>query len=536
MADRNIVHYIEAEDQNVDAVPEQGYFTRLIDIIITNLEEYASNNNADKDFDPNRYNTSSSSPNDQSDVPPKNEYTQLGGIDNIKDAAKKKEFQNMRTELQKAKSSILTEKNRFLTADDANVIIKYIEYLMNAIVGAKSMVQDVQCQYPRDTTIFPLAAPTILAGKDQIVFTDADVSANMATNTISIPNTVNVVYVTGIGNEDCAITVTDPSGGAHGVTWFDSDAPGDEDGKGTYVYVDAGAEYSLTLAAKDGRPIVGRGVNITWSQDINYGHVPTVADSDENSGVISLAAGSKTVAIPSNGTTTVSISPVQNCVRMKIHYEGEHLNMYTTIDDQRVNIVSNYDGDFPAVILPGITELPVYESVMAVRYGDTYQIVIEGDAGEDVVFSWSAEVNFEPYDVVLGSDYAAEEAQVCSNTDISCPNRVLMNGYKDEYFKDSPGYVYVCSNPVRQEVVSIPDSSAFSISRVSKDQIVYASKWTLNSQYLRQISQKLDEEAGNYDPNGYCGLTCQVRCQSSCELACQHCYGGTCHDQACGSW
>ena len=93
MADRNIVHYIEAEDQNVDAVPEQGYFTRLIDIIITNLEEYASNNNADKDFDPNRYNTSSSSPNDQSDLPPKNDYTQLGGIDNIKDAAKKKEFQ-----------------------------------------------------------------------------------------------------------------------------------------------------------------------------------------------------------------------------------------------------------------------------------------------------------------------------------------------------------------------------------------------------------------------------------------------------------
>lgn len=33
-----------------------------------------------------------------------------------------------------------------------------------------------------------------------------------------------------------------------------------------------------------------------------------------------------------------------------------------------------------------------------------------------------------------------------------------------------------------------------------------------------------------------CMTTCQKSCQSSCQLHCQSCYGGTCHDQTCGTW
>ena len=33
-----------------------------------------------------------------------------------------------------------------------------------------------------------------------------------------------------------------------------------------------------------------------------------------------------------------------------------------------------------------------------------------------------------------------------------------------------------------------------------------------------------------------CQSTCQVSCQSTCQISCQNCYGGTCHDQTCGTW
>ena len=33
-----------------------------------------------------------------------------------------------------------------------------------------------------------------------------------------------------------------------------------------------------------------------------------------------------------------------------------------------------------------------------------------------------------------------------------------------------------------------------------------------------------------------CQTTCQLKCQTTCQVSCQNCYGGTCHDQTCGSW
>lgn len=511
MANRGIVKYIEAENQNVGAVPEKGYFTRLCDILLINLNEYDSIQKNTTNFDPDKYNTSSSHPHDGSDIPPASQHSQLSGIS---DPA-------MEKELNTAKTSIANQPQWQLPADSANVIIKYTEYLMNAIVGATSQVVNVQCTYPKDTTIFPLPMPTIIAGKDQIVYTDEDIGAESVTASVTIPSTVNVVKVTPLGNDSCAITVEDQYGGAGGVTWFDSDK--DEE---VYVYVDSGSSYTLNLKAKDGTGVVGRGVTISYSNDINWGNLPTVADSDEKSGVISIAEGSESFNIGSSGTTTFTYTPKKDVIVAKVTYKGNKLNMYATIDEEKVSI-ANYEKDPLDLLNKGMT---VY---MAVNSSDSYSITAEGDANSSIEISWSPEINFTEYDVLLGSDYGSQEAQVCGNIDISCPNRVFMDGYQDQNSSQMPGYVYVCSNPTRQEIQLVP-SGKFSIDRVSKNQIVYASTWSLISGYLREISSALDGNSDDFNNQGLCSITCMVNCQSRCELACQYCYGGTCHNQHCG--
>lgn len=532
MADRGIVHYIEAENQNVDAVPEQGYFTRIIDIIITNLNEFASLETVTTDFDPNDYNTVSDRPGDGSDIPNPDSHSQLSGIKNVKDKAKKAELQALEDELTQAYEDIENQPQRLIPAESANSIIKGVEYLMNNVVNPSYELADVKCEYPVDTVIFPLTMPTIIAGQDQVVFTDDNVVDGTVTATFTVPSSVNVVKISEIGNASCDIEVKDPYGGAGGIVWYDSTINTED----VYVYVDAGENYTLNLSVKNGsEPIVGRGITISYSNDINWGNLPTIADSDNKSGVISITPGSQTITILSSGTTTFDFTPNTNVQCINIHYEGEKLNMYSEIDGQRVSIISGYTADVPDIILPGITEVPSIDVVVSVKDSEKYTITAEGNANDEIEISWSPEINFKKYDVVLGSDYGTEEVQVCtSGLDLVCPNRVYMDGYQDQNQSESPGFVYVCSNPVRQEMRPV-SSNSFSISRVSKDEIVYASKWTLISQYLREISSTFDEDSDkNFDEDGLCEITCMVKCQSRCEITCQSCYGGTCHNQHCG--
>lgn len=51
-----------------------------------------------------------------------------------------------------------------------------------------------------------------------------------------------------------------------------------------------------------------------------------------------------------------------------------------------------------------------------------------------------------------------------------------------------------------------------------------------------KISNKLNENAGIWTNSGTCALTCQHSCQVSCQISCQSCYGGTCHNQHCGTF
>ena len=116
---------------------------------------------------------------------------------------------------------------------------------------------------------------------------------------------------------------------------------------------------------------------------------------------------------------------------------------------------------------------------------------------------------------------------------------------------------------------NIRDSLNYSSSRVDKNDIVYASDINnivnnmnavadrvgsarisgvtqgayITPQVLMyiynsaiRISNQLNGSASIWTNSGTCALTCQNSCQVSCQVSCQSCYGGTCHNQHCGTF
>jgi len=125
---------------------------------------------------------------------------------------------------------------------------------------------------------------------------------------------------------------------------------------------------------------------------------------------------------------------------------------------------------------------------------------------------------------------------LCGNISIVCPNRVKQYDWKNEGSSDDPGYVWICNNILRQEVIYVSGAlTGAAIPSVAVGGIIYASTFDAISTNLRLISAALDSYIGFWR-DGLCVRTCQVSCQRPCMLSCQSCYGGTCHNQNCGGW
>ena len=133
-----------------------------------------------------------------------------------------------------------------------------------------------------------------------------------------------------------------------------------------------------------------------------------------------------------------------------------------------------------------------------------------------------------------------EAVTLCGNTNIDCPNRSKLYYWKNVASASDPGYVNICNNKYRDQLVYQTSSlGVTAIPYVAKGELIKASTFTAISTNLRLISAVLDTykdwwSGGSGD--GTCARTCQVSCQRACMLSCQSCYGGTCHDQNCGGF
>lgn len=500
MADRGVVKYVEAENQYVNTVPEKGYFTRLCDIILTNLNERDSYNKA---TDPkNQANASA------------NKYTQLGGISD-----KSKE-----TEVTNAKNSL--NSSTYLKASDANTIIKYTEELVNTLVDTTSQVVYVNCEYPKATTISPVASYTVASGSGTIIYSATDTGNTFSIN-IDVPQDIRVIhfstYNTHVLKEGTHLTivntVNDKETG-ESIEEVIYDSADDLDNNGIYVYVDYGESLSLDAKFVDGDGAVGVGIVYEYGEEINY-ITPSISLSEDESFVLDIESGEETHILPSTGESTIEFTPKSNVMNVSVgeDYTGNELH----IVDQNGVYWINYSST-------GNNKLP---SIVNVDTDTTYTLNITGDADASFVIKWDTDINFKKPDQYASEGQSGEEVNVCSNTSISCPNRETRNGYKDESSADEPGYVIICTNTQRPEVQTV-GAGTLQIPRVNADEIVYAQTWTYVAQYLRQVSDALNKYKGTWDTIGACVLTCQVKCQASCQLVCQSCYGGTCHNQNCG--
>lgn len=500
MADRGAVQYVEAEDQYVNTVPEKGYFTRLCDIILTNLNERDS------------YNTATDSKNQANASA--NGYTQLGGISN----------KEQETEVTNAKNSL--NSSTYLKAADANTIIKYTEELVNTLVDTTSQVVYVNCEYPKATTISPVASYTVSSGSGTIIYSATDVGNTFSID-IDVPQDIRIIHISpynlSILPQGTHLTIVNEvydkeTGESEDDIIYDS--ANDPENKGVYIYADSGDNISLDANFVDGNGMVGVGITYEYSEDINY-ITPSVSLSEDESFVLNIESGEETHVIPTSGESTIEFTPKANVMNVSVAdgYTGSELH----IVDQNGVYWINYSST-------GNNKLP---SIVNVDTDTTYMLNITGDADASFIIKWDTDINFKKPDQYASIGQSGEEVNICSNTSISCPNRETRNGYKDEASADEPGYVIICTSTQRPEVQTV-GAGTLEIPRVSANEIVYAQTWTYISQYLRQVSEALNKYKGTWDSIGACVLTCQVKCQASCQLVCQSCYGGTCHNQNCG--
>ena len=130
-----------------------------------------------------------------------------------------------------------------------------------------------------------------------------------------------------------------------------------------------------------------------------------------------------------------------------------------------------------------------------------------------------------------------EVVTLCSNTAISCPNRIGRFGWNDARMAGTANeVVYLCSNTKRLQIVYNQTSVGGTVNNVFTDQLIKASDFNAIAQNLNQISLALDTYQTWWGGNGTCQRSCQVACQKPCQLSCQNCFSGTCHDQNCGGW
>lgn len=127
MADRGIVHYEEIKDAYTNDYPNRNYFSHIIDVILTNLNERDSIN---KIVDNPAHHT--------------NKDTQLSGINN----------KTAETELNNAKNSI-NAANSPLRAADVNTIITNTEDLASTVAKPTTSTRVVNCEYYRSGLIVP---------------------------------------------------------------------------------------------------------------------------------------------------------------------------------------------------------------------------------------------------------------------------------------------------------------------------------------------------------------------------------------------
>lgn len=497
MANRGIVKYSEAEDQVVDTVPEKGYFLRLIDIILINLNERDSYNRAQNAgaIDASKL------------AEAQNTYTQLSGIEKTSD----------RTTLENAKFNLNNGVN--LPASDANTIIKYTEELVNSVAISTTQVKYITCTYPRESTIVPTDDYEFPTGTKLIVATKEDTELDVD---FTVPEGVNVLKI-----EPYNMSILDAGSTfklyqevyeestTSQIVVYDSSDPNQQ--SSVYVYVDSGESLELTGEyTTTSKYITGTGIKISYSQEINY-TTPTVNLSEDF--VLDVESGSSSYSIPASGSTTVSFTVPDNINTIAIG-DGYHGNALHVTDADSVEWCN-----YPTKP----TKLPSYVAVTA---GEEYTLTVSGTALTSFDISYSKDINFHMPDIFTGS-YSASTVNLCSNLNISCPNRQYRYGYKDQASATEPGYVILCTSSSRPITVTA-GAGNLAITRVNSGEIVYASTWTYIAQYLRQVSSAMDKWKISWTDNGRCNLTCMTACQTACQLTCQRCFGGTCHNQHCG--
>lgn len=578
MANRGIVKYEEAKDQQIGAWPERSYFIHLIDIILINLNERDSINRI------------ASNPDNHT-----NKITQLSGIND----------KNVENSLNNTKTSVGTADTP-LKAADMNVIINNTADLVRTVSPPTVTTSLINCPYYTQSKIVPTSykpesgTATPITSKMTVnvkkynknntykkvygfsTITAANMNSiigceiepfgalSISDITYQFGNTTETVTIAALftvqSYSDDSFTTTDASPVTYIV--FNKTVDGLPESFLDMIITVNG--YTFTANKSDltdygsvsACVINGMKDNISKVDDGATIDIGLVAEKDDESAV-AIDARICTLQFNSSDSSTICENrEIRNGYNLIRQTSPGHVQICTNtvrkitsnistndVPYSRPNATSNYsDGMIQTSSNAEDQSGNPYSGYMAIDGSNDTSWVCKESTGW---WFWTIKTPFylkginivsSCAGVMSGSIYLDKEKKTKIGDFSIEPKQSMWIIVSNEGMFISTLFIDITktTNNTTPSIKNIEISgyasraAGFNIPNVQVNEIVYASKWTEIAQYLRQVSSKLDEYKNWWDSNGYCARQCQTHCQSACQLSCQGCYSNTCHNQNCG--